>query len=203
MTLVWDERSYETGVDRGVLYLPSAGPTYPGVAWNGLISVEEAPTEGEVLTKYMDGIGFLTVAVGRYTQVNVSAFSAPREFSDYIGEKLVVPGFHLTQQPKSRFNFSYRVLTDTGYQIHILYNCLATQSGESHATLGDSVEPEPLSWVFDATPAILQNTRPTAHFIIDPSVNPSLAATLEDLLYGTAIAEPNCPTPQALMTMFD
>ena len=45
--LVWDtvgERFYETGVDRGVLYLPTAGAYTVGHAWNGLTAVTESPS---------------------------------------------------------------------------------------------------------------------------------------------------------------
>jgi len=199
-TLVWDDRGYETGIDRGVLYLNTI---YPGVPWNGLVSVEESAVGGEIETKHLDGINYLTVALGRYFQAVVSAFSAPREFSDYIGDKLVIPGFHITQQPKQRFNFSYRVTTDDGYDIHIVYNCLASQTDETNASIGESIEPELRSWTFDATPAILPDMRPTAHFIINSVSNPTLVAELEDLLYGTPSLDPNCPTPIDLIAMFD
>ena len=50
MKLQWDklgERIAEAGVDQGVLY-PFGSTTYDkGVAWNGLTSVNEAPTGGE------------------------------------------------------------------------------------------------------------------------------------------------------------
>lgn len=208
MGVIWAEGDtmYETGVDRGVLYIPEwslSGTTYPGVAWNGLISVEDADVDGEMLTKYVDGIGYLNVEVGRNSRVNVSAFSAPREFSDFVGDKLVVPGFHMTQQPKPRFNFSWRVLNQHGYEIHVLYNCLATPSSESDESISDSVEPKTFSWVFDATPDVVPNIRPTAHFIIDPAAHPSVGPAFEDLMYGTDLLPANCPTPAELLIMFD
>ena len=49
--LVWDkvgERLFETGVDRGVLYVPNAAGVYDtGVAWNGLTTVTESPSGAE------------------------------------------------------------------------------------------------------------------------------------------------------------
>ena len=45
--LVWDqlgERIAETGVDQGVLYPFTSGAYGAGVAWNGLTSLNEAPT---------------------------------------------------------------------------------------------------------------------------------------------------------------
>jgi hypothetical protein len=53
----WDEvgaRRYETGVDRGVLYLP-AGTAVP---WNGLTAVTEN-VERDVKSYYIDGVKYL------------------------------------------------------------------------------------------------------------------------------------------------
>jgi hypothetical protein len=49
------ERVFEAGVDRGVLYVDGAD----GVAWNGLISVSESPSGGELAEYYIDGIKYL------------------------------------------------------------------------------------------------------------------------------------------------
>ena len=58
--LTWDnvgERTYETGVDRGVLYIPNVNGVYDnGVAWNGLTSVSESPTGAEANAMYADNI---------------------------------------------------------------------------------------------------------------------------------------------------
>ncbi len=52
--LVWDEigdRTYQTGVDHGVLYLQDGTVA----VWNGLTDVEESPS-GELKSFYLDGI---------------------------------------------------------------------------------------------------------------------------------------------------
>ena len=49
--LTWDqvgERLYETGVDHGVLYIPTDGVYDVGVAWNGLVTVTESPSRVNV-----------------------------------------------------------------------------------------------------------------------------------------------------------
>ena len=47
--LTWDQvgdKLYETGVDRGVLYIPNDQGVYnAGFAWNGLTTVTESPSE--------------------------------------------------------------------------------------------------------------------------------------------------------------
>ena len=58
--ITWDktgERTYETGVDRGVLYPIGENGTYPkGVAWNGLSAVTESPSGAEANAIYADNI---------------------------------------------------------------------------------------------------------------------------------------------------
>ena len=58
--LTWDqvgERLYETGVDRGVLYLPNSTGVYAtGYAWNGLTTVTESPSGAEATAQYADNI---------------------------------------------------------------------------------------------------------------------------------------------------
>ena len=48
--LQWDqagERTYETGVSNGVLYLQNSGVYDQGVAWNGLTTLTESPSGAE------------------------------------------------------------------------------------------------------------------------------------------------------------
>lgn len=62
--LTWDdigERYYETGVRKGVLYLPDAQGAYStGVAWNGLTAVNESHDGGEPNALYADDIKSLS-----------------------------------------------------------------------------------------------------------------------------------------------
>jgi hypothetical protein len=62
---VWDqvgERLYETGVDRGVLYIPDTNGDYVnGYAWNGLTTVTESPSGAESSPQYADNIKYLNL----------------------------------------------------------------------------------------------------------------------------------------------
>ena len=64
--LVWDktgERTYETGVDHGVLFvMKEDGSGYDaGVAWNGLTGVTESPSGAEASAQYADNIKYPTL----------------------------------------------------------------------------------------------------------------------------------------------
>ena len=60
------ERFFETGVSHGVLFVydestTAAGDWKPGVAWNGLTSVTEAPEGAEANAIYADNIKYLNL----------------------------------------------------------------------------------------------------------------------------------------------
>lgn len=189
--LVWDEHSgrrYEVGVSHGVLY-PIEGPPIP---WNGLISVAEVAVGQEVLAFHQDGVKFLDQLGGRNFQAVVSAFSAPREFRECVGERTVYPGLRLTKQLKQRFNFSYQTHSSDGYLIHLLYNVLATPTVGSYTTEGVTPNPSVLSWIFDATPVDIPNFKSTAHLVIDTrKAIPTDVEWYEEHLYGSDETDPS------------
>lgn len=203
-TLVWDNtkvRMYETGIEKGVFY-PSDGP---GVVWNGLLSVVENLSGGEQGSYAADGVTYLNSVGARNYQATVQAFSAPREFSPYVGDLEVIPGFILTRQPRKQFGFSYKsLIANIGYKIHLVYNATATPTSRSYASTNDSPVPMNLEWKIDAVPVATAGYRPSAHYIVDSTkIDPADLATLEDILYGTDTAEPALPTVDDLVNLLD
>ena len=82
MELKWDkvgERLFETGVDRGVLYSPNNGVYDSGVAWNGLVSVSEAPSGAEATAQYADNIKYLNLVSAEEFGATIEAFTYPAE----------------------------------------------------------------------------------------------------------------------------
>ena len=81
--LVWDEvgkRTYQTGVDRGVLYLFDKTV----VAWNGLVDVEESPSS-ELKSFFLDGVKFLENLTPGDFIGKLKAFTYPDEFDSVNG----------------------------------------------------------------------------------------------------------------------
>src|SRR5689334_11158048 len=107
-TLVWDgvgDRLYENGVTRGVLYKDDG----VGVAWNGLISVEE--TSGDSVSPiHFDGVKFNDLVTLGDFEAKLKAYTYPDEFLPYEGVLEEQAGFFISNQPKSRFGLSYRTL---------------------------------------------------------------------------------------------
>lgn len=198
--LVWNQepKRYESGVDHGVLY-PSEGP---GVAWNGLTTVEESFDGGESNSYYFDGVKYLEKAAPKAFKATITAFSAPNEFNSCIGELSVIPGFILTRQARPRFAFSYRTLIGDGlgYQIHLVYNALASVNKRSYDALSKSPSISSFSWSIDAVPPKIDSHRASAHYVLDSTkVNPEALQNLINFLYGSETQSPHLPSADELI----
>lgn len=206
--LVWDqtgERIYQTGIDRGVLYL------HDGVAvpWNGLTDVEES-SNSELKSFHLDGVKYLENLIPGDFEGKLTAFTYPDEFDSVNGIGSVAPGLNYHDQPSQSFNLSYRTLigndtegTDFGYKIHILYNIIANPDSSSFNTLKDSGGPVEFGWSLSGTPPQIENFRPTAHISIDSTKTPpAILEMLENTLYGTESSNPSIPSIQEVADLF-
>lgn len=200
------ERLFETGVDRGVLYLEDAS----GVAWSGLVSVTEEPVGGEAVPYYIDGIKYLNRALSEEFEATVEAYTYPDEFALYDGSQRIGNGLFATQQRRKSFGLSYRSLVgndvegaDYAYKIHIIYNALASPSQHTNSSIGDSISPDNFSWKITTKAPLRAGRRPTAHFVIDSRETPAaLLAEVEGILYGTETEAPRLPTLHELIYHF-
>ena len=85
----WDvvgERTYETGVYRGVLYVRGANGTYPvGVPWNGLTGVTETPGGASANPLYADNMKYLNLIATETLDGTITAYTYPEEFGECDG----------------------------------------------------------------------------------------------------------------------
>ncbi|HEU5091935.1 MAG TPA: hypothetical protein VFT30_04575, partial [Nitrospira sp.] len=209
MLLTWDpvdKRYYSHGLDRGVLYLPGEDP----IAWNGLQNFEEN-SQGTSTLYYRDGVVYLADAEAGDFSGKITAMFYPDEFGVCIGIPEVTDGLYADAQKPKRFGLSYRTLIGSGtqgdmfgYQIHLVYNCMATIGQRSRKSMGASPEPVPFTFDVNCTPVKLTGFRPSAHFAID-SRNMSQATIddLEDLIYGAGSTPGVLPDPDVLFDMMN
>jgi hypothetical protein len=196
--LVWDnleDRRYETGLDRGVLYLQDG----TAVPWNGLVEVSEKNT-GDSKPVYFDGrkINNL-VSLGDF-EASLKAVTYPDELVPLEGMGRLRNGAWLGEQKVDLFNLSYRsrignaVDGDSGYKIHIIYNAIANPSDVTRSSVSDSPNLIEFEWDIQTIPEDLDGFRPTAHFVIDSrDFDPWLLEDIEEKLYGGPFAEPDLP----------
>lgn len=166
--------NYDAGVDRGVVYSADHA-----VAWNGLVSVQETPSELRTIIAYRDGIKIVNIRADDSFSAAIEALSYPEELS---GAKEV--------------NLSYR----TGSKVHLVYNAIALIGGREF-TQQDST-----GFSFDITtrPVVIPGARPSAHLVIDTDQAWLQASgALEDILYGTDVTTARMPTAAEVLAIFE
>ena len=210
--LVWDaagERLYETGVQKGVLYVMDKGVYGPGVAWNGLTGVTESPSGAEATALYADDIKYLNLISAEEFGGTIEAYMYPAEFAACNGEAELAPGVNIGQQERKTFGFCYRTVLGNdedsnayGYKLHIVYGAKASVSEKAYATVNDSPEAITFSWEFSTTPVLVDGFKPTSILTIDSTkADATKLAALEAKLYGDENTEPTLVLPDEVATM--
>lgn len=212
--LTWDdvgERFYETGVDRGVLYIPDNNGDYDeGYAWNGLTTVTESPSGAESNPQYADNIKYLNLVSAEEFGATIEAFTYPDEFAQCDGTAMPEPGIAIGQQTRKSFGMCYRTRvgndtegTDHGYKLHLIYGAMAAPSEKAYATINDSPEAIAFSWEVTTNPVAVPGFKPSAQMVIDSTkVGADELSDLEDILYGTVGVDPRLPLPGEVLDLF-
>ena len=191
-------RFFKTGLDRGVFY-PDDGP---GVPWNGLTAVNEAPDGGDANSYYLDGEKYLDIIGPEDFAATLEALNFPIEFIPYDGMARF-QGLTITGQPRRKFGLRYRTI-GFAYKIHLVYEAKVLPSSRNRTTIGDSVELMPNSWNLVATPVGMVGRRKTTHYVIDTRDNtPERIALIEDYLYGSDELNPTLPSPEEVINILN
>lgn len=216
--LVWDEvgsRTYETGVDHGVLYLPDSTNQYVNAyVWNGLTAVSESSEGGEPEALYADNIKYLELVSAEEKGLSISAYTYPPEFEQCDGTAEPVKGLKIGQQTRKKFGFVYRTKVgndvdgeDHGYKLHLCYGCLAAPTEREYATINDSPEAIEFSWDISCTPVVVNsNYKNAAILTVDSTLFETEAEkaalkALEDALFGTENGSARLPMPAEVITL--
>lgn len=211
--MIWGangEKRWETGVNQVALYPPSG----VGVPWNGVVSIDEGVTGGEVEDMFFDGIKYRSWVQNEDFQGVLTAFSSPPEFAECDGRKLLAAGLFATHQPRKSFGICYKTLMGNdllqdrlGYRLHLVYNIIASPSQRSNRTKSDQPELSQQQWQLNCKPPWYGTNatyRATAHFIVDSTlVDPAVMAELENNLYGTVSTNPQLPTQAQVITILE
>jgi hypothetical protein len=212
--LLWDQsgqRLYETGVDKGVLYIPDANGTYPaGVAWNGLVNVSETPSGAEATALYADNTKYLNMYSNEEFSATIEAYTYPVEWNQFDGVSIPQTGVNVSQQARKSFGLAFRTRlgndllgNDYGYKLHLIYGATASPSERAYGTINDSPEAITFSWECMTVPVAVTGLKPTSLLTVNSSlVNPTNLTNLENALFGTAGTGARLPLPDEVVTMF-
>ena len=218
----WDEtgkRFFETGVDHAVLYPIDANSTYSsGVAWNGIIGINETPSGAEANPLYADNIKYLNLVAAEDFGLTIEAYTYPDEWAACDGSAEISTGVVVGQQNRKTFGLCYRTKLgndvdgqDHGYKLHLVYGCLAAPSERNHQTVNETPDALTFSWTVTTTPVDVPGFKPTACLTLDSTkVDATKLANLEDILFGkdpTTVGgndgvDARLPLPNEIITMF-
>lgn len=212
--LTWDDtgkRSYETGVQNGVLYLIDEDGKYSnGVAWNGLIGITESPSGAEPNPKYADNIKYLNMISKEEFAATIEAYTYPDEFAECDGSVSAKKGVMIGQQSRKTFGLCYKTLkgndvdgNELGYKLHLIYGAVASPSDKAYETINDSPDAITFSWEITTTPVEVTDYKHTASITIDSTLVASSELTsLEEVLYGNETDGASLPLPDDIIEMF-
>lgn len=173
-------------MDRGVFYPQNS----PGETWNGLTSVTESPSDADEQTRYRDGVKTQLLRRLEDFSGTIQAYTYPDSFYEDV----------LMQRRRTYFGLSYRVQSDDGYKIHLIYNVKISPGSISH----QQFEIELFEWDFTTKPVPVPGARFSAHLIIDTAKAYSWTmAAIEDVLYGSESEAARLPTPEELLEIFE
>lgn len=193
--IVWDKvgaRVYETGLDKGVLYLPDGS----AVPWNGLTAIIEQ-FDKESSPIYYDGMKINDlVSLGDFS-ASMKAVTYPEEFVELEGMVSTRNGLFYGDQMPQTFGLCYRTQIGndldgdvSGYKIHIIYNVTAIPSEKTYASMSADPSLMEFEWNLTAVPEEVAGIRPTAHIVIESrKLDPWLLEELEVILYGSSTAD--------------
>lgn len=212
--LTWDEdgsRTYESGVDRGVVYPVSEGTYQKGEAWDGLISVSEQPSGAEPTKLYANNRKYGEILSEEEFGFSMEAYEYPECFNACQGVKKV-GGAYVTGQTRQSFGMTYRSLIgndteglDHAYKIHLVWGAKVKPSESANSTTNESPEAKTMSWEASTTPVAITSIagmKPTSHIVVDSrSCTEQQLEALEDLLYGNTDADATLPTPDEVLAL--
>lgn len=214
--LTWNadaDKKFESGLDRGVLYVKSAGAYPLGVAWEGLISVTEKPGGDEPTDLWANNIKYAQLFSSPQFDGSIEAYTYPEEFlpCDGVATHTVTgSSVYLAQQARTPFGLCYRTYEGdvangqfNNYKIHVVYGCTVQPSEVARNTINDSPEALTFSWEFKTVPVASTSYGSVSHIIIDVAkLTAADKVILEETLYGDDTpTDPSLPLPDALLAL--
>jgi hypothetical protein len=183
--LIWDS-NYEAGVDRGVIYPRNSS----ALTWNGLISVQESPSDLAERVVYRDGLRVINQRSEDSYSAKVEAYTKPLPDEDIT----------ISRASRRVFDFSYRVTTKNGHLIHLVYNATAKKNEQNYA----QDEAAPLGFDLTTLPIEIPEAKSSSHLVIDTEkAYPSVVQQVEDILYGSDVQDARMLYPEEAIDIFE
>lgn len=213
--LIWDntgERTFESGIDHGVLYMMDETKAYNQAhVWNGLVSIAESPEGAEPTDLWADNIKYASLRSAENFGGTIEAYTYPPAFAECDGSALVAPGVYIGQQGRKTFGLCYRTMEgdDTSsdmnnYKLHLIWGASASPSEKTYETINDSPDAATFSWEFDTVPVVVTGHAATAQMVISSrNATKEKLAALEAILFGTDNDDARLPLPDEIIQLMN
>jgi hypothetical protein len=165
------------GLSKPILYIHYPdGSVSSGIAWEGLISVNETPGGSETTNLWLSNVEYAQLLAPQTYAGKMEAYSWPIRFNRCIGVSEPSPGYLINRQYRYRFSLCYRteVFNDaegnTGYLLHFLYNLSASASERPSTTINQNPEAVTFSWDISSIPLSVRSClekRPVSKVVLD------------------------------------
>lgn len=158
--------------------------------WSGLTRINEIVSGSDDNVNYIDGIKYHQRRFLGHFSGNLEAYHYP----DSLHQEA------FTQRRTQSFGLSYRTGTANAYKIHIVYNVTLLAGSFSN----QQIETDVFRWPFTSLPLEIPGVARSSHLVIDTSIAyQSAVDDLEDMLYGTVYTDPQLPTPEEILSIFE
>ena len=211
--LIWDAtgtRDLESGVSEVALFPMGSNGVYgAGVAWDGVTQITESPSGADVTDLYADNIKYASLRAAEKFGGTIEAYQYPDEWAECDGSAEAAPGVFLGQQSRKAFGLVYKTQIgddthpgmDKGYKLHIVYNCTASPSSRSYATINENPDAITFSWEFNSTPVAVEGYKATSEITIDSTkADDTKLKALLKTIYGDTNTDPTMPDPDDVIT---
>ena len=213
----WDQdnqRLYETGTDRVVLYVKGSDGYGEGTGWNGFTGLTESPSGAEETALYANNGKYLSLYSKEEFGGTLKAYTDPEAWEECDGSaplKAGEKGIMVAQQTRKTFGLTYRTMVgnqeegdEHDYKIHLVYGATASPSGKDYQTINNSPEAIEFSWDFKTVPIKVDGHKETSVITIQKSkVTDTQLGQIERALYGTASSAPTLLMPDDLVAILN
>lgn len=176
---------YQYGLDRGRLFVDN-GPSLP---WTGLAQVEDKRLDTTTTPLYDDGVKYDILSTPIATGLKVVCYSYPSALDSVTGFRLDSFGILYDEQPLGFFSFAYRIMTEKGYKIVVIFNVMASPSNLASVTMDTKVDPQQFTFDGECVPTIVNGRRVARMEFDSTKVSSSLMDAVGYALDNLTMAE--------------
>ena len=201
MTLNWNvpnEKYYSNGLSKVILYPGDSAPNAEtGVAWEGVITIDETPTGGDYNKLWANNQEYTQLVSDQKMEGKIECYQYPELFNKALGV-VTHNGFKFDAQGRTPVHLFYQTLLhsegggeNVDFKFTWLYNLMVKPNDVNNQTVNESPEAITFSFDFETRKLPVQspaNTLPTSKIgidtrYVDPVTRADLLAHLDDLVF--------------------